>query len=84
MEVEVARAKVGEGWRVVIPAALRPRIGAEIGEELLFRSTPGGLLVTTLDQAVAESRQLVSRFIPPSVDLQADLQALRRRDAGLA
>ena len=84
MEQGDARVRIGEGWRLVIPAALRPRLGVKVGQEVLLRDTPGGVLLTTFDQAVAESQNLVARYIPPTADLQADLHALRSRDPGRA
>jgi len=78
MEADCTRVKVGEGWRVVIPAPLRGHLGAAVGEQLLFRPAANGLLLTTLDHAIADAQQIVARFVPASTDLQTDLKVLRR------
>lgn len=75
------RIRLGEGGRIVIPAAHRKALGVEPGDRMTISFVDGGLRITTWKQALARLQEEFRRAIPPGVSLSEELIADRRREA---
>lgn len=75
------RIRLGEGGRIVIPAAHRKALGVEPGDRMTISFVDGGLRITTWKQALARLQEEFRRAIPPDVSLSEELIADRRREA---
>ena len=75
------RAVIGEGGRLLIPAALRHRLGLAPGTAVMLDIADGALQVRPLPQAIAHAQALVRRHVPPEVSLADELIRERRQDA---
>ncbi len=75
------RAQVGEGGRVVIPAALRTALGIQVGDDVLLRLQDGELRVITPRQAIKQAQELVRLHVTDEGrSLSAELLGERRQD----
>lgn len=77
---ERARAKIGPGGRLVIPAAFREAAGMAEGDEVMIYFVDGGLRLITPRAAMEWARARVMAAIPPTVSLVDDLIAERRAE----
>ncbi len=75
------RTQVGEGGRIVIPAALRTALGLNIGDDVLLRLEAGELHLMTPSQAIRRAQELVRQFVPEGRSLSSELLAERRLEA---
>ena len=75
------RIRLGEGGRIVIPAAHRKALGVEPGDEMTISFVDGGLRITTWKQALAWLQEEFRRAGRPGVSLSDELIADRRREA---
>ena len=75
------RIRLGDGGRIVIPAAHRKALGVEPGDRMTISFVDGGLRITTWKQALARLQEEFHRAIPPEVSLSEELIADRRREA---
>jgi AbrB family transcriptional regulator (stage V sporulation protein T) len=81
---EFIRGKVSGAGRVVLPAELRKELGIKDGKDVIFSRTEYGIQVTTLDQAIRQSQEMIRRYIPKGVSLVDDLHETRRKDSTFA
>lgn len=79
--VRQVRTQVGEGGRVVLPAAFRAALGIEVGDPVFLRLEQGELRLFTPREALRRAQQLVSQFVPDEVSLAEEVIAQRRADA---
>ncbi len=71
----------GQG-RILIPAKLRKQAGIEQGGEVLILFEGGGIVIATRDAALAQARQIVSKYVRGAQgSLVDELIAERRREA---
>jgi len=76
--------RVEKSGRILIPAAVRRRLGLKEGEsDLLLDIDDSGVQVTTRSQAVARVQGWASKYREPSRLVSADLSEERRREAEL-
>lgn len=75
------RIRLGEGGRIVIPAAHRKALGVEPGDRMTISFVDGGLRITTWKQALAWLQEEVRRHARPGVSPTDELIAERRREA---
>ena len=75
------RAKINDEGRLVIPAAYRKQYGLGAGQEVMFRPTQEGLLITTYDQALQRFQDDVASLVGPDANLVDELIADRRKEA---
>lgn len=75
------RATIGEGGRLLIPAALRRRLGLAPGTAVMLDIADGALQVRPLDLAIAQAQALVRRHVPREVSLADELIRERHQDA---
>jgi AbrB family looped-hinge helix DNA binding protein len=78
----LARARINQQGRIVIPAQCRAAAGLKPGGELLIETVgEGELLLRTKEQALREAQRIVARYTSGSRDLVAELIAERREEA---
>jgi antitoxin PrlF len=78
----LARARINQQGRIVIPAQCRAAAGLKPGDELLIETVgEGELLLRTKEQALREAQRIVARYTSGSRDLVAELIAERREEA---
>ena len=66
-----------------MPADIRKRLGLAAGGKLLVEETPGGVILRTVEQAVAHAQAIVRQYTgdDPSASVDAFL-ANRRAESG--
>jgi AbrB family looped-hinge helix DNA binding protein len=79
--MSLARAKVAEGGRILIPADLRRELGLTPGTELTLEAVDGELRVRSLRQALERAQALVRRHVPGDVSLSDELIRERHQAA---
>ena len=68
--------------RMSLPAGIRKRLGLEAGGAVLVEETPDGVVLRTVDQAVAKAQSIARRYGQhPEASVDAFLTA-RRDDSG--
>ncbi|WP_294320600.1 AbrB/MazE/SpoVT family DNA-binding domain-containing protein [uncultured Sphingomonas sp.] len=68
--------------RMSLPADIRKRLGLEGGGAVLLEETADGVVLRTVDQAVAKAQAIAKRYAThPDSSVEAFLVA-RRRDSG--
>ena len=75
------RTQVGEGERVVIPAAFRSVLGIDVGDYVFLRLEDSEVCLFTPREAIRRAQELVSQFVPDDVSLADELIAERRVEA---
>ena len=76
-----ARAQIGEGGRIVIPAAFRAALGMHVGDQVLLRVEDGELRVFTPLQGLRKAQALLRPYLPADRSLADELIAERRAEA---
>lgn len=79
MTVQVSLAANG---RMSLPADIRKRLGLEEGGSVLLEETADGVMLRTVDQALAKAQAIARRYADhPDASVEAFLSA-RRADSG--
>lgn len=73
---------IGEGGRIVLPAAHRKALGLAVGDEVMVTLEDDALRITTPAKAIEQSQALVKRYVKGKRSLSAELLRERRREAG--
>lgn len=76
-------AKIADGGRVVIPAAMRKRLGLHIGDEVLLDVEEGELRMRALSAAISQAQATVRQYVDKDERLSDELIQDRRREASL-
>lgn len=79
--MRVARAKLADGGRVVIPAEYRKALGLRTGDTVIMQLDDGEVRLFTLDRAIRRAQELVRQYIPEGRSLSDELIAERRAEA---
>jgi AbrB family looped-hinge helix DNA binding protein len=74
------RVKIGEGGRVVIPAAYRKKLHVKPGDELILRMQDGELRLFRQVQALKHIRETLKGKFPKNVT--DDFIEFRKKDSG--
>lgn len=75
------RTRIGEGGRLVVPAAYRRVLGVEPGDEVLLILDGRELRILTPQEAVRKAQAIVRRYVPPGESLVDELLEERRAEA---
>ncbi len=67
--------------RIVVPAAMRARLGLRGGATLVARIVDGALVLEPLDAAIARAQSMVRPYVPAGASLVDELIAERRESA---
>lgn len=74
-------AKLIKGGKVVVPAAVRRKLGVSPGDVLIFEEDGDGRIVLkTYEQVVREVQEQFDRMLPPGVSMREELFKERRRE----
>lgn len=77
------QVKITPNGRLVLPADVRRRLGLTEGGALLIEETADGVILRTVDQAVAHARELARRYTASNPHSSVDaFLAGRRADSG--
>ncbi len=79
-----ARAKIGEGGRVVIPATYRKALGLKTGDEVILVLGEGEVLLLTPERTIHRAQAIVRRYVPKGRSLVKELLQERREEASNA
>jgi AbrB family looped-hinge helix DNA binding protein len=79
--METYSARLERSGRILIPAAVRRRLGISEGSQVLVKvEESGALQVTSRSQALAKARQEIRKYIPAGRDLAGELIRDRRAE----
>ena len=78
------KTTIGEGGRLVIPAAYRKTLGLKPGDEVLLTLEDGEIRVVSTRQAIARAQTLLRRYVPKGRSLSEELIQERREEAARA
>ncbi len=77
----MSRLRVAEGGRIVIPAAVRERLGMEVGADLVLTVEDDRATIMNARAARRRAQERVRRYISPDVSLSEELMAERKKEA---
>ena len=81
MQMEAQRVKIVDGGKLVIPAAMRRKLGITTGDTVLVDVDDGELRVRSVSRALERARAILRKYVPEGVGLADELIAERRREA---
>ena len=73
--------RVAAGGRIVIPAAVRERLGMNVGTDVLLTVENDHATLISAEAARRRAIERVRRYIPPGVSLSEELMAERKEEA---
>lgn len=76
-----ARARLNENGRVVIPAAIRQKLGLSAGDTVLFSVEGDAVRIESQRARIRRVQESLRQFIPPERRLSDELIADRREEA---
>ena len=76
----LGRVKLGEGGRLVIPAAMREAIGVKPGDELALEVEDGELKIKSYMAVIRELQAEFKKLVPAGVDVVGDFLKERREE----
>ncbi|CAN5641313.1 hypothetical protein BH10ACI4_BH10ACI4_27210 [soil metagenome] len=79
--MQIARVKVNENGRMVIPAEFRKELGIEAGDQLVLEVRDSELRIMTLKERVLRVQNEMKKHFPPGTRLSDELIAERREAA---
>jgi AbrB family looped-hinge helix DNA binding protein len=75
-----ARARIGAGGRLVIPAEIRRALGLKDGESVVLRVEDGELRVWSVREGIRRAQAIASKYIRPGESMVDELIAERRAE----
>lgn len=72
------RVKLGEGGRLVIPAAMREALGVKPGDDMALEFVDGELRVKSYMALIRELQEEFSKLVPAGTDVVGDFLQERR------
>jgi AbrB family looped-hinge helix DNA binding protein len=75
------RTRIGAKGRLVIPAAMREKLGMKENEVIDLRVEDGELRIVTLRETIRRVQERAKQYIKPGVSLADELSAERREAA---
>lgn len=79
--MEAQRVKIVDGGKLVIPAAMRRKLGINTGDTVFVDVDDGELRVRSVPRAIERARAILRKHVPEGVRLSDELIADRRREA---
>lgn len=74
------RVKLGEGGRLVIPAAMREALGVKPGDELALEIEDGELKIKSYLAVIRELQAEFNKLVPAGMDVVGDFLKERREE----
>ena len=78
------KATIGEGGRLVIPAAYRKALGLKPGDKVLLTLEDGEIRIVSMRQTIVRAQSLLRRYIPENRSLSEELIKQRREEVARA
>ena len=78
------RVKLGEGGRLVIPAAMRAALGVKPGDELALEVEDGELKIKSYMAVIKELQAEFNKLVPAGMDVVGDFLKERREEQARA
>jgi AbrB family looped-hinge helix DNA binding protein len=78
--MNTVRTKLGEGGRVIIPAAFRHDLHLQVGDEIVLHIKDNVIYITTAEQALSSLQAKVRQLVNPNLSLVDELLAVRRSE----
>ncbi|OCW57567.1 AbrB/MazE/SpoVT family DNA-binding domain-containing protein [Hoeflea olei] len=78
------RVKLGEGGRLVIPAAMREALGVKPGDEMALEVVDGELRIKSYRAVIREIQAEFNTLVPEGVDVVGDFLRERREEQARA
>ena len=75
-----ARARIGAGGRLVIPAEMRRALGLTEGEPVVLRVEDGELRIWSVEEGIRRAQAIARKYVQPGVSMVDDLIAERRAE----
>jgi len=72
--------RVAEGGRIVIPAAVRKRLGLKVGTRLVLTVDGDSATLVTVETALRRVQEWVCQLVGPGVSLSEELMAERKEE----
>jgi AbrB family looped-hinge helix DNA binding protein len=79
--MEAQRVKIVGGGKLVIPAAMRRKLGISVGDTVFVDVDDGELRVRSISRAIERARAILRKHVPEGVELADELISDRRREA---
>jgi AbrB family looped-hinge helix DNA binding protein len=79
--VIAAHGRIKDGGRLVIPAALRKRLGLKVGDEVVLELSDDELRIRSLSSAIRQAQKAVRSYVQQNARLSDELVTERRREA---
>jgi AbrB family looped-hinge helix DNA binding protein len=76
-----ATVELAAGGRLVIPAAMRTRLGMKVGDRLTVRLEGNELRIHTYEEGLRQAREIVAKYLPPDADPVEDFLQWKREQA---
>jgi AbrB family looped-hinge helix DNA binding protein len=73
--------RVSEGGRVVIPAALREKMGISIGDTLVWREEGDQLVLSSRLAGIRKAQAIAAKYKRPGISMVDELIRERREEA---
>lgn len=77
----LARTKISKGGKISIPAACRKYLNLKDGEEIIFDTKDGAVVIYPISFALEKARKIVNKYHTPNVSLVNKPIAERRKEA---
>ena len=78
------KTAIGQGGRLIIPAAYRKALGLKPGDEVLLTLEDGEIRIVSMRQTIVRAQSLLRRYIPESRSLSEELIKQRREEVARA
>lgn len=77
----LARSKITKGGKISIPSACKKYLNLKDGEELIFETKDGAVLIYPISFALEKARKIINKYHDFNTSLVDKLIAERRKEA---
>lgn len=77
--MEALKSYIDHNGRLAIPIKIRKKLKLNIGDEVSIKYSDSELVVSTFHSNIEKARNILDKY--KNIDLQAELQLMRKEDA---